>query len=237
MASKWLNVTTVILTTASLVCFTIGCFSSFSADGTMMKLFLWIGTREVADNYSSQTYFSLKALRVESPETFNRQIGFGDSACTASYCDVCSSTGSTAYLMDIVAATVCVMVAVMSAISVTFYNKNRQITIAMMAFGVAAISSASTILYLIFCGGAINVAAKRLNEHNGGSHGSYTTQYPKWGSGAIITICGASLMWVAAILQASAACVGGPSRKLVPLPTVELDLPTQQVAKQDVHYA
>jgi hypothetical protein len=113
------------------------------------------------------------------------------------------------------------MFVVMSGASVTSYNKNRQITNAVLGFGIAAASTAGTFLYLTLCYEAIKEV------------GSYHAQ---WGSGAYFTISGASVMWLAAVLQVFAACVGGPAQKLVPLPVEELVSPAQ-IPKHEVHYA
>jgi hypothetical protein len=234
MARRWLNTATVILSTASAVFFAVGCFSGYSGDKAMMKGFPWMRAFESGRDFTSDYYFSLKGVRVEShwSDIPSHQTDFADSACIAAYCDICNTTGSAAYLVSVVASVVCAFVAVNSGMSMKSYSKSTQIANAVMAFGVAAVAAASTFSYLILCCNAVAEEADRRDH----SEDLYAP-HPYWEFGAIMAICGTGIMLLVAVLQVSAACVGGPSRKLVPLPTVELDLPTQQVVKQDVHYA
>jgi hypothetical protein len=234
MARKWLNTATVILSTASAVFFAVGCFSGYSGDKAMMKGFPWMRAFESGRDFTSDYYFSLKGVRVEShwSDIPSRQTDFADSACIATYCDICNMTGSAAYLVNIVASVVCAIVAVKSGTSIKSYSKSTQIANATMALGVAVVSAASTFSYLILCCNAVAEEADRRDQLD-----DLSAPHPYWEFGAIMAICGTGIMLLVAVLQVSAACLDGPSRKLVPLPAVELDLPTQQVSKQDVHYA
>jgi hypothetical protein len=235
--STRLNVASVILSAVSLVCFALGCFSSFSGDETMMETFSWMQATETSDHNWSSYHFSLKGFRVvvHSPEIPHLQIGFADSACVATYCDVCNNTGSAAYLVNIVAATMCVTVAVMSGISVKSFSKNRQIAAAALSFGVAAISSASTILYMVSCYRAIYEVAETLHD-NPVSLAFYQAPYPYWSTGAFVTLHGVGVMWIVTILLVIAERVSGAVNKTVPATTEAMDSPAE-VPKRDVHYA
>jgi hypothetical protein len=83
----------------------------------------------------------------------------------------------------------------------------------------------------MFCYKAVYEAAEKIvvADH-------YRAPYPHRKDGAILTICGASFIWIVAILQISAVCVGGPASKPVPYPTEELDS-AAEVPKLEVHYA
>eukprot|EP00128_Syssomonas_multiformis_P018128 Colp12_sorted_trinity150504_noHs@33927 len=181
------NIATVVFAFCSFVFFIIGCIG-YASDKDVMENTAWV----TIDDHGEKAWINLVGIYSKGAGGTGVQT-YADFSCTADFCDTCASTGDAAFALIIVATVFSSFNIVLSGILSSSPSSTLQLVNLFVAFITAVFS---LIGFAIFMGGCY----VKIED--------FTPLSTHYGPGAIITLLGLLMMWVAVFLQIGAVAFG-----------------------------
>jgi hypothetical protein len=186
-----LNFATLALSFIAGVFFVIGCIG-YADQRAAIESVAWI----TSSKGGIDIYFGLSRAYVTVNDNLNLVFQYSSSDCNNEWCDECDSDGQGAFALTIIAVIFAAITAGLSGALIVSNATTLQIASAGTAF-IAAV--AAVVAIGLFMNGCYNAA-----ENGDGDILSL-----QWGPGAILTIVGMALMWIAVLLQVVGVVTGG----------------------------